>query len=148
MALARVLIRSFGTQHVPTGLHPYVCMCMYVFMCVMLTCCCAFSVHKSSVSSMCLYSMSALLIHLCISLPKETVSLSLSQPHYTHTLPPTYPPLVGLIIACHFATHTHTCMHIHTPALPPSLPFSPSVSAILLFFYPSPGRRSEHLLPR
>lgn len=79
------------------------------------------SMHKSPVIAVCLYSTSALLIHLCISPPKETESLSLSlsltrQPHYSHTLPPTDPPLVGLIIACHFATHTHTraCMHTHT----------------------------------
>lgn len=107
------------------------------------------SMHKSPVIAVCLYSTSALLIHLCISPPKETESLSLSlsltrQPHYSHTLPPTDPPLVGLIIACHFATHTHTraCMHTHTHygthanahTCPPSLCFSP----ILLFFYPSP----------
>lgn len=34
--------------------------------------------HKSPVIAVCLYSTSALLIHLCISPPKETESLSLS----------------------------------------------------------------------
>lgn len=97
--------------------------------------------HKSPVIAVCLHSTSALLIHLCISPPKETESLSLSlsltrQPHYSHTLPPTDPPLVGLIIACHFATHTHThtTAHTltHTPALPPSLPLLFSHPPLLL----------------
>lgn len=61
------------------------------------------------------------------------------QPHYSHTLSPTYPPLVGLIIACHFATHTHMHALTHAPAIPPSFPpffFLPTLP--LFSAYPRP----------
>lgn len=115
-----------------------VCAVLHVHSCLLyFTSFCVF-VHKPCAISMCLYSMRALLIHLCRSLPR--VSLS-HQPHYSHILPPTYPPLVGLIIACHFATHTHawTCTLTHTHTCSPSLIsfsfLSFAVSAILLLLY-------------
>lgn len=136
-------IKTFGTQYVPTG----ICPCVYGTVCA---CVCAYYTYMvvyifdaKSVIAMCLYSMSALLIHLYISTQRDSLSLT-PQPHYSHTLPPTSPPLVWLIIACHFATHTHTHMHArththaytHTCSPFPLFPFTPSLSAILLLLLP------------
>lgn len=128
---------AFRTRHAPAGIRPHV----RVFVCISsrllnLHRLVRFPMHNITVLSYCLYSVSALFIHLCISPPKDEVFLSLSlsitcQPLDSHTFPPTFHPLVGLIIACHFATPTYVHTYTHTCLL---LAFSPS--AVLLFFHP------------
>ena len=132
-------------KHVSSAFHTYMAVC--IFLCIKL------------VSSLCL---SALLIHLWISPPKETESLLLLQPAPLLPHTPSHISSSGWVnhrlSFCHphthaftyMLTHTYTHMrsrtHTHTHLLSldhfPLFPFSSTVSAILLFFYPSSCRRS------
>lgn len=86
-----------------------VCAVLHVHSCLLyFTSFCVF-VHKPCAISMCFYSMRALLIHLCRSLPRVSLSPAPLLPHT-----PSHISSSGWANHRLSLCHPHTCMNMHT----------------------------------